>query len=110
MAWANDQSYDDIFLEQLKNFLEPNDVVIGISGSGNSPNVVKALQYANDHGGITIGFSGYDGGAVLQSAQYNVHVPNSNMQQVEDIHLLIEHMLTSMIKEEYLSMNEKMVK
>lgn len=100
LAWANDNSYDDIFVEQLKNLMEPGDVVIGISGSGNSMNVIKAVEYANENGGITIGLSGYDGGRLLKSAQKNIHVPSSHMQRVEDIHLLIEHLLTSLIREE----------
>lgn len=102
LAWANDKSYEDIFVEQLKNLMEPGDVVIGISGSGNSMNVIKAIEYANENGGITIVFSGFDGGKLLKSAQENIHVPSSYMQRVEDIHLLIEHLLTSLIREEEL--------
>jgi D-sedoheptulose 7-phosphate isomerase len=100
LAWANDKDYEDIFVEQLKNLMEPDDVVIGISGSGNSKNVLKAIKYANENDGITIGLSGYDGGNLLKSAQGNIHVPSHYMQRVEDIHLLIEHLLTSMIREE----------
>ena len=100
LAWANDESYDDIFMEQLKNFMEPKDVVIGISGSGNSLNIIKAIEYANKNGGITIGMSGFDGGKLLKCAQENIHVPSSYIQRVEDIHLLIEHLLTSLIREE----------
>ena len=100
LAWANDQHYDDIFVEQLVNLMEPGDIVIGISGSGNSQNVINAIEYANEHGGITIGFSGYDGGVLKQCVKENIHVPSNCMQQVEDIHLIIEHMLTSMIKKE----------
>jgi len=100
LAWANDESYDEIFVEQLKNLMEPNDVVIGISGSGNSMNIIKAIEYANKNGGVTIGISGYDGGKLLRYAQENIHVPSSYMQRVEDIHLLIEHLLTSLIREE----------
>ena len=102
LAWANDNSYDDIFVEQLKNLMEAGDVVIGISGSGNSMNVINAIEYANENGGITIGLSGYDGGKLLKCAQENIHVPSSYMQRVEDIHLLIEHLLTSLIREEEL--------
>jgi D-sedoheptulose 7-phosphate isomerase len=106
LAWANDNSFDDIFVEQLKNLMEPGDVVIGISGSGNSMNVIKAIEYANENGGITIGLSGYDGGKLLKSAQENIHVPSSYMQRVEDIHLMIEHLLTSLIREEENKINE----
>ncbi len=100
LAWGNDASYDDIFVEQLKNLMEPGDIVIGISGSGNSPNVIKALDYANSHQAVTIGLSGYDGGKLLKTARHNLHVPSFYMQRVEDIHLIIEHLLTSLIREE----------
>src|SRR4030042_2124401 len=85
LAWANDSSYDDVFIEQLKNLMEPGDVVIGISGSGNSKNVLKAIDYANQRGGITVGLSGYDGGSLIKLSQINVHAPSFNMQIVEDI-------------------------
>ena len=100
LAWANDEGYEQIFVEQLKNLMEPGDVVIGISASGNSMNVVKAIEYANRNGGLTIGLSGCDGGKLVKCAQENIHVPSSYMQKVEDIHLLIEHLLTSLIREE----------
>ncbi len=100
LAWANDVGYEQIFVEQLKNLMEPGDVVIGISVSGNSMNVIKAIEYANRSGGLTIGLSGYDGGKLVKCAQENIHVPSSYMQKVEDIHLLIEHLLMSLIREE----------
>jgi len=100
LAWANDEGYEQIFVEQLKNLMEPGDVVIGISVSGNSMNVIKAIEYANRNGGFTIGLSGGDGGKLAKCAQENIHVPSSYMQKVEDIHLLIEHILTSLIREE----------
>jgi len=100
LAWANDVGYEEIFVEQLKNLMEPGDVVIGISVSGNSMNVIKAIEYANRNGGLTVGLSGCDGGKLLKCAQENIHVPTSYIQRVEDIHLLIEHLLTSLIREE----------
>jgi D-sedoheptulose 7-phosphate isomerase len=100
LAWANDASYEDIFVEQLKNLMEPRDVVIGISGSGNSMNVINAIEYANSHGAITIGLSGYDGGKLLKCAQENIHVPSDNIQRVEDVHLIIEHLLNSLLRDE----------
>ncbi len=106
LAWANDSSYDDIFVEQLKNLMEPEDVVIGISGSGNSMNVIKAIEYANKNDGITIGFSGYGGGKLLKCAKENICVPSYYIQRVEDIHLIIEHLLTSLIKEELMQIKE----
>ena len=99
LAWANDSSYDDIFVEQLRNHLEKGDVVIGISGSGNSSNVLKALHYANDEGALTIGLTGFDGGKMAQLAKIFYVVPNHTMQQVEDIHLLIEHMLSLILRD-----------
>ena len=100
LAWANDWGYEQIFVEQLKNLMEAGDVVIGISVSGSSMNVIKAIEYANRNGGLTIGLSGGDGGKLAKCAQENIHVPSSYMQRVEDIHLLIEHLLTSLIREE----------
>lgn len=98
LAWANDKSYEDIFLEQLKSHMECEDIVIGISASGNSRNVIKAVEYANENRGITIGLSGYDGGKLIKCAQENLHVPSYNMQQVEDAHLIILHLLASLIQ------------
>ena len=109
LAWANDTSYDDIFVEQLKNLMEPGDVVIGISGSGNSKNVIKAIEYANQKGGITIGFSGYDGGKLIKCAQINIHVPSFSMQRVEDIHMLVAHLLMSLLLEEEKSKQSKII-
>ena len=101
LAWGNDSSYDDIFIEQLKNLMSSGDVVIGISGSGNSENVIRAIEYANDHGAVTIGLSGYsESNKLMNTAKINIHVPSSYMQRVEDIHLLLEHLITSLIREE----------
>lgn len=93
LAWANDASYEDIFIEQLKNLMDPGDVVIGISGSGNSMNVIKAIEWANANGGVTVGFSGYDGGKLKRNAKWNIHVPSYDMQKVEDLHLMFLHIL-----------------
>lgn len=91
LAYANDLDYSDIFVEQLRNYFNEGDIVIGFSGSGNSLNVTKAIDYANENGGITIGFSGYDGGKLAQKAQYSIHVPIDDMQKSEDIHLILCH-------------------
>jgi D-sedoheptulose 7-phosphate isomerase len=99
LAWANDASYDDIFVEQLRNHLEKGDVVIGISGSGNSPNVLKALHYANDEGALTIGLTGFDGGKIAQLARICYVVPSQTMQQIEDIHLVLEHMISLILRD-----------
>ncbi|MDE5803264.1 MAG: SIS domain-containing protein [Lachnospiraceae bacterium] len=93
MAIANDIGYDDIFLVPLKNKLKAGDIVIGISGSGNSENVVRALGYANEAGAETIAFTGYDGGRLKAMAKHNIHVAVNNMQITEDIHLVLNHMM-----------------
>ena len=91
MAVANDISYDDVFVIPLQNKMKKGDLVIGISGSGNSENVVRAMEYANNNGGISIGLVGYDGGEIKELAQYSVHVNINNMQIVEDVHMMLDH-------------------
>lgn len=93
LAYANDKSYDDIFVEQLANFLKPGDAVIGISGSGNSANVIKALQYANENLATSIAFTGFDGGKLSEAASISIIVPAHDMQKVEDLHLILVHMI-----------------
>lgn len=93
MAVANDFSYDDIFVVPLKNKMKRGDVLIGISGSGNSENVIRAFAYANEIGAKTIAFTGYSGGRLKEMAKYNIHVPVDNMQIAEDIHLVLNHMM-----------------
>jgi D-sedoheptulose 7-phosphate isomerase len=92
MAYANDVSYHDIFVEPLKNFLRPGDLVIGISGSGNSENVLRAIDYANANGALTVGLCGYSGGKLKQKAGIVVHVAVDDMQIAEDVHLVLGHM------------------
>jgi len=93
MAIANDIGYNDIFVVPLKNKLKKGDVVIGISGSGNSENVVRALVYANEAGAETVAICGYGGGKVKEFAKYNIHVKVDNMQIVEDVHLMLNHLM-----------------
>ncbi len=100
LAWANDTSFERIFVEQLISLMHPEDVVVGISVSGNSENVLQAIDYATTHGGITIGLCGSDGGKLLQMVRHSVHISSENVPMVEDIHLILEHMLTSMLREE----------
>jgi D-sedoheptulose 7-phosphate isomerase len=97
MAIANDISYEDIFVEQLKNLLKKNDVVIGISGSGNSMNIVKALEYANEVGAKTIALCGYSGGKIKNIAKLAVHAEIDNMEVVEDVHLVVAHCIKNII-------------
>lgn len=93
MAYANDLDYSQIFVEQLKNFLQPDDVIIGISGSGNSTNVVNAIEFANGIGAVTVAMVGFDGGRMKQIAHHLIHVPVNDMQISEDLHMVIVHML-----------------
>lgn len=89
MAIANDIGYEDIFVEQLKNFLKPGDLVIGISGSGNSENVVRAMQYAKDEAAKTVAMTGFSGGKIAGMADISVNVPIDDMEVTEDIHMVI---------------------
>ncbi|HZE99360.1 MAG TPA: SIS domain-containing protein [Planctomycetota bacterium] len=93
LAWGNDTAYDRIFVEQLKNFVEKDALLIAISGSGNSPNVISAIEYANTHGMKTLGVTGYDGGKLKKMAHHNVHVPSWNMGMVESVHSTLFHYL-----------------
>lgn len=92
-AFSNDQSYADVFVEQLKTHYRPGDLLFAISGSGNSPNVLRAVEWANAQGAVTIGICGFDGGKLARLAQIALHVPNYHMPQVEDIHSTICHAL-----------------
>jgi len=91
LAWGNDEGFDRIFVEQLKNFASPGDVLIAISGSGNSPNVLNAVEWANRHQLRTWGITGYDGGKLKDFAGNNLHVPLDDMGMVESIHLVLFH-------------------
>jgi len=90
-AWANDSSYEDVFSEQLRNFVQPKDVAFAISGSGNSRNVLNALQVARDAGATTLGISGFQGGQMKSLCDICVVVPSNNMQIIEDVHLAMAH-------------------
>jgi D-sedoheptulose 7-phosphate isomerase len=92
-AFANDIAYDEIFAGQLKAILAPGDLVIAVSGSGNSPNVVKAVEYANGAGAETLAIVGYDGGRLKQMATHVVWVPSFDMQLCEDLHLMFGHIV-----------------
>lgn len=91
LAWGNDEGFDRVFVEQLKPFAEPGDVLLAISGSGNSPNVLRAVEWANEHGVLTWGITGFDGGALRREASRSLHIPLDDMGMVESIHLLLLH-------------------
>jgi len=93
MAVANDISYDQIFTMPLKNKLHSGDVFIGISGSGNSKNVVNGMVYAKEHGAKTVAIVGYSGGMLKDMADYSIHVNTNSMQIAEDVHMIMDHVM-----------------
>lgn len=93
MSYSNDISFEDVFIEQLKNVLCSGDLVIAISGSGNSENVIRAVEYANQSGAITLGLCGYDGGRLKKTAQHTVWININDMQIVEDAHAIFGHIV-----------------
>jgi D-sedoheptulose 7-phosphate isomerase len=92
-AYSNDAGYDTVFVEQLKNFAQPGDLVMCISGSGNSPNVLRAMEYANSIGCRTLALTGRDGGKLGPLAQLNIQVPVPHMGRIEDAHMIVCHMI-----------------
>ena len=91
LAWGNDEGFDRVFVEQLKNLAGPGDLLIAISGSGNSPNVLRAVDWANRNGLKTFGCTGFGGGKLRTLAQQGLHVPLDDMGIVESIHLTAFH-------------------
>jgi D-sedoheptulose 7-phosphate isomerase len=98
-AWSNDTAYEHIFEEQLANMIEPGDVVIGISASGNSPNVINALQLAKKSRAATIGLLGAQGGRIKTIVDAYVLAPGQNIEQEEDAHLILAHLITRHMRE-----------
>ncbi len=97
LALANDISYDAVFEEQLKNFFIPGDLVIGISGSGNSANVLRAVRYAKANSGRTIGLSGFSGGKLARLVDISFVARSDDMQKVEDVHVIVVHMIMQIV-------------
>jgi D-sedoheptulose 7-phosphate isomerase len=93
MAYGNDHSFQDMFVEQLKNIMAPGDLVIAISGSGNSENVIRAVDFANDNGAVTLGLCGCDGGRLRQKARHVVWARANDMQLCEDVHAIFGHVV-----------------
>jgi len=110
-AVGNDTSFDNIFIEQLKGHFENGDVVICISASGNSENVIRAAQYANDNGGISIAFIGFSGGKLLDTAHISLYTPNpkGDYGPIEDLHMIFNHFIVNYlsIDEEFLAIPER---
>lgn len=94
-ALGNDNGYENVFVDQLRNFVRKEDVVIGISTSGNSDNVLRAIQLAQETGAHTIGMTGFNGGKLASLVELEIRVPSHNIQHVEDVHLSLEHMICS---------------
>jgi D-sedoheptulose 7-phosphate isomerase len=99
-AYANDEGYENVFSMQLANFIKHDDVIIGISASGNSKNVLNAMKEAQKYNVTTIGFTGFDGGQLGTMVNINIHVKSNVIEHVEDIHLMLEHIIVKAIKEQ----------
>jgi D-sedoheptulose 7-phosphate isomerase len=99
-ALANDAAYDQIFAEQVRTYVQPMDVVIAISTSGNSPNVLTAIEAAKQRKAITLGLCGYQGGQLANMVHVPVIAPSHNVEQIEDIHMVMAHMITAAVREE----------
>jgi D-sedoheptulose 7-phosphate isomerase len=99
-AYANDEGYENVFSQQLANLIRPGDIVIGISASGNSKNVINAIEEAQKYNAITIAFTGFDGGRLGQMVNININVKSFIIEHVEDIHLMLEHVIIKSIKEQ----------
>ncbi|HZT42239.1 MAG TPA: SIS domain-containing protein [Chthonomonadaceae bacterium] len=95
MAWANDTAWENVFAPQVECWAEPGDVVIGVSGSGNSMNVINGIEAANRKGAVTFGLAGYRGGKLKETAQHCLVVESDNMQRIEDVHMILLHILFS---------------
>ena len=95
MAIANDIGFEEVFRFQLRGVLEPGDVVMAISGSGNSKNVINAVEYAKEQGNQIIGLTGYTGGKLKELSDILLHVPVMSMQVTEDIHMVFDHLMMS---------------
>ncbi len=98
LAVGNDIDFESIFVEQLKSYAQPGDVVIGISGSGNSPNVLRAIEYAKRLGCVTVGVCGFDGGKLKPLVDHCFHVRLNDMQIVEDLHMVLVHVLMRILE------------
>ncbi|MGH9402390.1 MAG: SIS domain-containing protein [Terriglobia bacterium] len=92
-AWGNDTAYEGVFASQMENFIEAEDVAFAISGSGNSPNVLRALELARRKGAFTVGLGGFSGGKMKALLDCPVIVPSDNMQRIEDGHVILAHMI-----------------
>lgn len=106
-AWANDAGYDQVFSQQVRNFVRPGDVVLAISGSGNSPSVIQALKTARDLGATTLGMAGFQGGEMKAFCDICAVVPADNIQVVEDLHHAIAHAMLTAVRQMLCSPRQK---
>lgn len=97
-AWANDTEYRRVFAEQLRPLIRPGDLLIAISGSGNSPNVLEAVLVAREAGAFTIGLTGFEGGRLRDLVDLCLIVPSACMEQIEDLHLILQHTITTVLR------------
>ncbi len=108
MAIANDIGYEDIFIEPLKNYIQKEDLAVGISGSGNSENVVRALTYAREFGSNTLALSGFTGGKISKIAAISVHAPVMDMEVTEDVHMIIFNIIKKEMQSRLMGKNPSM--
>ncbi|HUY13816.1 MAG TPA: SIS domain-containing protein [Terriglobia bacterium] len=106
-AWANDAAYEDVFARQIEPFMGPGDVAFGISGSGNSPNVLRALELARRVNATTVGFTGFGGGKMKDLLDCAVVVASDNMQQIEDAHVILSHLVFIDLRARFVAGAEK---
>lgn len=106
MAVANDIGFEEVFRYQLAGRVKEGDVVIAISGSGNSENIVRAAAYAKEMGAYVIGLTGYDGGQLYRLADLNLHAPIRDMQIAEDIHMMFDHLMMSVLRKTFLERSD----
>lgn len=93
-AYANDEGYDRIFAEPLVSLMSSDDVLIAISGSGNSPNVLRAVETAKELGGVTLGLTGFKGGELKEKVDHCLVIPSDSMEMIEDFHMIVDHIIT----------------
>jgi D-sedoheptulose 7-phosphate isomerase len=99
LAWANDTAYDNVYAPQVACWAQPQDLIIAISGSGNSPNIVRAVEQANEIGAYTFGLAGFNGGKLAVTAKECIVVKSGNMQQIEDLHMILLHLVFSILRD-----------
>ncbi len=97
-AYGNDLNYEDIFVQQLRNLIQQGDILIAITGSGNSKNILKAIDLANEVGATTIGLLGFEGGKAKEMVDHKIIVKSNNYGIIEDLHLILEHMICQGLK------------